>query len=54
MGYGKSNSGIDYFKAKNGWGVEWGNNGFIKIQRGEGVEKEGKCGMLIESNFPVV
>lgn len=54
VGYGTSNDGIDYYKAKNGWGVEWGNKGFIKLQRGGDVEPEGKCGILMQPNFPVV
>ena len=38
VGYGTDEaSGLDYWLIRNSWGSDWGNNGFIKIQRGAGM-----------------
>ena len=54
VGWGVTNDGIDFFIAKNGWGEQWGEKGYMKIKRGKGVQKEGKCGLLMQPSLPII
>jgi len=51
VGYGED-KGQKYWKVKNSWGASWGENGYIRLERGMGGK--GQCGILSEPSYPVV
>ena len=52
VGYGSSN-GEDFYLVKNSWSSEWGDNGYIKLGRGDSYNNgNGQCGMLLQASYP--
>ena len=52
VGYG-SESGSDYYLVKNSWGTVWGDEGYIKLARGDEYNNgAGQCGMLMQGSYP--
>jgi hypothetical protein len=51
VGYGTDN-GVDYWKIKNSWGANWGEEGFIRLARG--VAGDGECGVKVMPSYPVM
>jgi len=52
VGYGEEN-GTKFYKLKNSWGASWGDEGFIKIERGVS-QRGGQCGVLLAASFPTL
>ena len=54
VGYGTDSSQGDYWKVKNSWGPDWGEQGYIRLGRGTKFDPAGECGILMDPSYPVV
>jgi len=54
VGYGYDvDSGLDYWKIKNSWSSEWGEDGFMRLLKGSD-SSEGQCGIAMDASYPVI
>ncbi|KAK7281988.1 hypothetical protein RIF29_10419 [Crotalaria pallida] len=52
VGYGTTLDGTKYWIVRNSWGPEWGEQGYIRMQRGVS-DKEGLCGIAMLASYPI-
>ncbi|XP_031285684.1 vignain-like [Pistacia vera] len=52
VGYGETQDGTNYWIVKNSWGTDWGEKGYLRMQREINAE-EGLCGITLEASYPV-
>lgn len=52
VGYGTTLDGTKYWTVKNSWGAEWGEKGYIRMERGIRA-KHGLCGIAMEASYPI-
>lgn len=48
IGYGTEDDGTQYWLLKNQWGEQWGEGGYMRLERGSGA-----CGIGKQSSYPV-
>uniref|UniRef100_A0A0E0MEC8 Uncharacterized protein n=1 Tax=Oryza punctata TaxID=4537 RepID=A0A0E0MEC8_ORYPU len=53
VGYGTTRDGTKYWIVKNSWGEEWGERGYIRMQRGFSSGSNGLCGIAMEASYPI-
>ncbi|KAG5047283.1 hypothetical protein JHK86_016689 [Glycine max] len=52
VGYGTTDDGThEYWIVKNSWGTQWGEEGYIRMQRGIDAQ-EGLCGIAMDASYP--
>jgi C1A family cysteine protease len=47
-------SGLPYWKIRNQWGTDWGEDGYMRMVRNPNLNSgRGQCGMYVHGRYPV-
>ncbi|XP_047083636.1 cysteine protease 1-like [Lolium rigidum] len=52
VGYDTTDDGKDYWIVRNSWGPNWGEGGYIRMERNV-TARTGKCGIAMMASYPV-
>lgn len=52
VGYGTTQEGTNYWIVRNSWGTNWGEKGYIRMQRWVNAP-EGLCGLAMDASYPI-
>jgi len=52
VGYGTEGK-TDFYIVKNSWGADWGEKGYVRVQRNSGQEG-GMCGIALAASTPTL
>ena len=54
VGYGETEKGKKYWKVKNSWGEEWGEDGYIRLARTDSKKGKGECSIAAMASYPEI
>jgi KDEL-tailed cysteine endopeptidase len=52
VGYGESDEGVEYAILRNSWGLDWGDEGYVKVELQD--TQNGVCELYTDNTFTLV